>query len=186
MSRRHPEVMFAPVRTALEIQQVVVLAQQIWTEHYVPIIGQSQVQYMLENFQSEAAISEQIAQGHEYFLAMTPGQSPGLDHCVPMGYMDIVGQPESNKLFLSKLYVVAAARGSGIGRNMFDFAVKMLRQRKLQTLWLTVNKFNPSLDVYLHWGMINTGSVVKAIGAGFVMDDYLLELAVPNAIQNEN
>jgi len=34
--------------------------------------------------------------------------------------------------------------------------------------------------------MINTGSIVKAIGAGFVMDDYLLELAVPNAIQNEN
>jgi ribosomal protein S18 acetylase RimI-like enzyme len=176
--------MFAPVRTTAEIRHVAILARQIWTEHYVPIIGQAQVKYMLEHLQSEAAIAKQLDQGHEYFLVTAAAQSPGLDHCALLGYMDIVAQPETNKLFLSKLYVVTEARGKGVGRKMFDHALKIAHQRKLAILWLTVNKFNPSLHAYLHWGMVNKGSVVKEIGNGFVMDDFLFEMAVANQVQN--
>jgi GNAT superfamily N-acetyltransferase len=180
MGSPHRDVTLTPVRSPADIQQVADLAQQIWTEHYLPIIGQAQVQYMLGNLQSTAAITTQLGQGHEYFLVTAPAQSPGLDHCVARAYMDIVCQPETSKLFLSKLYVVAEARGTGIGRKMFDHALKIALQRKLTTLWLTVNKFNPSLHLYLHWGMLNKGSVVKEIGGGFVMDDFVLEMSVPN------
>jgi diphthamide synthase (EF-2-diphthine--ammonia ligase) len=31
------------------------LAKEIWIEHYTPIIGRPQVDYMLENFQSSQA-----------------------------------------------------------------------------------------------------------------------------------
>ena len=160
------------VSTSAEIEQVATLARYIWTEHYVPIIGSTQVEYMLDRFQSAAAIKQQINDGHEYFLIrVTP------DDAV-VGYMDVVTQPDASKLFLSKLYVSVGARGNGLGRQLFDHARTLARQRNLATLWLTVNKFNPSLQTYLRWGMVNTGSIVKDIGNGFVMDDYQLEISV--------
>jgi len=42
------------------------LAREIWTDHYVPIIGQAQVDYMLDTFQREEAIAAQLAGGYEY------------------------------------------------------------------------------------------------------------------------
>jgi hypothetical protein len=44
------------------------LAREIWTEHYIPIIGEQQVGYMLDRYQSKQAIKEQIASGAFYFL----------------------------------------------------------------------------------------------------------------------
>jgi GNAT superfamily N-acetyltransferase len=160
------------IATSAEIEQIATLARRIWTQHYVPIIGAAQVEYMLQRFQSATAIKQQIDEGHEYFsICMNAGDDA-------VGYMDVVAQPASGKLFLSKLYVSDDARGNGLGRQLFDHALALARQRRLSTLWLTVNKFNPSLQIYLRWGMVNAGSIVKEIGYGFVMDDYQLELAV--------
>ncbi len=36
------------------------LAYSIWREHYTPIIGRHQVEYMLEKFQSKEALLNQI------------------------------------------------------------------------------------------------------------------------------
>ncbi len=44
------------------------LAREIWTEHYIPIIGEQQVGYMLARYQSKQAVKEQIASGVLYFL----------------------------------------------------------------------------------------------------------------------
>ena len=45
------------------------LAQEIWQQHFTPIIGAGQVAYTLEKFQSPSAIERQIQQEHyEYFL----------------------------------------------------------------------------------------------------------------------
>jgi len=160
------------VTTQRDIEDVAALAHRIWKQHYVPIIGLAQVEYMLERFQSASAIAQQIEAGHEYFL-IHPTDDVGA-----VGYMDVVIQPSANKLFLSKLYVADEVRGRGFGRQLFDHAIMLARQRKLATLWLTVNKFNPSLHIYLQWGMVNTGSIVKGIGGGFVMDDFQLEMPV--------
>ena len=48
------------VKTDDEIDVVSALAREIWTEHFTPIIGKSQVEYMLDNFQSSHAIKSQI------------------------------------------------------------------------------------------------------------------------------
>jgi len=160
------------VNTSAEIEQVATLARLIWTQHYVPIIGTAQVDYMLDRFQSVSAIKKQIEDGHEYFLIRKDTRDAAV------GYMDVLTQPDSGKLFLSKLYVRNDARGHGLGRQLFDHALSFAQQRHLSTLWLTVNKFNPSLHIYLRWGMVNVGSIVKDIGDGFVMDDYQLEFKV--------
>lgn len=173
----HPEAVCQPVQTQVDIACVAQLARQIWTQHYTPIIGDAQVQYMLTHFQSETAIQQQIAAGHEYFILFAETPLTNAER-IPVGYIDIVAEPDSGKLFLSKLYIIEEARGYGFGRAMFDHALSIAMQRGLNALWLTVNKLNPALHTYLQWGMVNQGSVVKDIGGGFVMDDFQLETAL--------
>ncbi|OUS31821.1 hypothetical protein A9Q98_02535 [Thalassotalea sp. 42_200_T64] len=61
--------MFDIVSCRQDIDQVIDIARIIWTEHYTPIIGIEQVEYMLSNFQSAQTITEQISTGnHQYYL----------------------------------------------------------------------------------------------------------------------
>ena len=45
------------VRSPAQIEQCALLAEAIWREYYTPIIGEAQVAYMLEHFQSAEAIA---------------------------------------------------------------------------------------------------------------------------------
>jgi len=48
--------MFQAALTTKDINIVVEIAQEIWPEHYTPIIGLEQVEYMLNNFHSSGII----------------------------------------------------------------------------------------------------------------------------------
>ena len=174
MSQHDTHIEWLPVHSAATIACVEALARQIWTEHYVPIIGQAQVGYMLEHFQSAAAIAAQIAEDQEYFLVrrVTAEVSMTPPWC---GYYAVQAQSLSARLFISKIYLLATERRQGLGRAMLQQITLLARQRGLTTLWLTVNKHNPALQVYLRWGFQNVGPIVKDIGGGFVMDDFQLE-----------
>lgn len=157
-----------PVRATTQIAEVERLARAIWTEHYEPIIGREQVEYMLRHFQSAEAIAEQIARGHEYFLA-TDGQ-------VAVGYFALLPDQTGTSLQISKIYVDRARRGHGFGRRMLEFIEALGRERDVETLWLTVNRHNrDSIDWYLRSGFVNTGTIVQDISGGFVMDDFRME-----------
>lgn len=150
------------------IREVAGLAREIWTQHYVPIIGQQQVDYMLEKFQSEAAIAEQIATGYEYYVISHEAER--------QGYMAIVPDVVNGTAMLSKIYVRADCRGFGLGQAMLAFAEATCCERGIGRLWLTVNKHNlDTLTWYLRRGFSNQGSIVQDIGGGFVMDDFRLE-----------
>lgn len=60
-----------PVHTDKQIQEISNLASVIWHEHFTPIIGIQQVEYMLEKFQSFHALKEQMETGYEYFQILT-------------------------------------------------------------------------------------------------------------------
>jgi len=161
----------ARVRTREQISDVVNLAREIWTEHYVPIIGQEQVDYMLGKFQSDSAIAAQLADGYEYYTVSREGTL--------MGYMAIVADEGTGSAMISKIYVRESARGHGFGRAMLEFAEDLCRERRIGALWLTVNKNNSrSLAWYMQAGFENVGSTVQDIGGGFVMDDYRMEKTV--------
>ena len=57
------------VKNLKDIKETAMLAHSIWNEHYIPIIGKEQVDYMLAT-QSEQAIKEQIDEGYRYFLIL--------------------------------------------------------------------------------------------------------------------
>ena len=154
------------VKSQAEIQRIADLAAAIWNEHYVPIIGQEQVKYMVDTFQSKEAIEKQINdEGYEYYL---------IDHLSkPSGYIAI--KPVGDDLFLSKFYIVREKRGTGLGKEGLSFVIHRAKELGLRAITLTVNKYNVnSIKAYEKMGFKNTGSVVTDIGAGFVMDDFTM------------
>ena len=149
-----------------QIKTVKILADEIWTEHFTPIIGSDQVDYMLLKFQSEAAISEQINKGYMYYLIS--------NNHMNIGYMAV--NPGNNTLFLSKLYIRSMVRGKGYGGQAIHFLQQLAQQARLKKITLGVNKNNTNtIKAYQALGFKIINSVVQDIGEGFVMDDYQME-----------
>ncbi|MFR5585739.1 MAG: hypothetical protein ACLTLQ_19640 [[Clostridium] scindens] len=60
-----------PAKSDSEIQDIAILAEEIWHQHFTPIIGKEQVDYMVDKFQSYPAIKAQIEHdGYEYFRSI--------------------------------------------------------------------------------------------------------------------
>lgn len=160
---------FVPVTPAL-LPAAHAAACEIWREYYTPLLGEKQVAYMLANLQSEAAMAEQLRLGYLYFLIKSGGEI--------VGYIGV--QPRGDTLFLSKLYLRAAARGKGCGRAALLFVETLARRLGLRSLTLTVNKGNVrSIEIYKGAGFNLLRAEVTDIGAGFVMDDYVFEKRLP-------
>lgn len=150
------------------IREIDELAYRIWTEHYTRIIGKTQVDYMLLNFQSAEVIKKQIEEGSRYFLVYHAGKA--------VGYFAILANQEDNSLFLSKLYVEKESRGNGIARLCLEYMEDICIADGLDRIWLTVNKYNSnSIKAYERLGFKKVEELVQNIGEGFVMDDYRME-----------
>jgi diamine N-acetyltransferase len=163
------KTMFIEVSTEYQIEIIESLAKEIWTEHYIPLIGKDQVDYMLARFQSRQAIREQIRNGIAYYLIR--------EDTAHIGYMAV--QPKGRELFLSKIYVKSSKRGLGYGKKAVQLAEKVAKDLDLNKIVLTVNKNNVnSIKAYEKIGFKNTGSVIQDIGSGFVMDDYKMEKTI--------
>ena len=98
------------VSTPKEIEHVAQLAQEIWEEHFTPIIGEDQVAYMLKNFQSDNAIKSQIDNGATYYLIKLENDWAG--------YAGVITDLSSKKMMLSKIYIKNSMRNKGIGTSL--------------------------------------------------------------------
>lgn len=162
-------VEFYPVKTDGNIEELCTLAEGIWHEHFTPIIGGAQVEYMVEKFQSVPAVTEQLRQGYEYFLLLLEGRA--------VGYTGI--HAENGELFLSKLYLQKENRGKGYARQAMNFLEDLCRQRGLSKIWLTVNRHNDNtIAAYKAMGLTIVREQRADIGGGFFMDDYIMEKPV--------
>lgn len=145
------------------------LAHKIWNQHYVPIIGQDQVDYMLGKFQDFEAISNQIKNGYEYFVIFNQN--------IPSGYLALVPNQNDKKLMISKIYVDSDFRGLGLGSKLMEFTLETAKEGTFECIWLTVNKNNiKTIEWYKSKGFIIKQKIEMDIGNGFIMDDYLMEL----------
>lgn len=161
---------FHKVKEQEEINMVAELGTKIWHEHYSVILEPDQIDYMVDKFQSASAVAEQMKnQGYEYYLIK--------DGDTTVGYIGLVLEPE--KLFLSKLYIAKEARGKGLASKAFAFLQDMAASNKKRSIWLTVNRHNSgSIAVYEKKGFLKVREQVSDIGNGYVMDDYVMEMAI--------
>ncbi len=139
------------------------LAHDIWHEHYTPIIGKDQVNYMVAKFQTSEAMQQQAEEGYEYYVLNHQNND--------VGYLAI--EKRDDDLFLSKIYLLKTCRGKGFGKVAFNFIEKRACDLNCKSISLTVNKNNiNTIKAYEKIGFINTEAIVMDIGNGFVMDDY--------------
>jgi diamine N-acetyltransferase len=155
------------VASAAEVARVAALAREIWTEHYTPLIGSGQVEYMLATIQSADSIVQQMREGLEYQLLLANDEDAG--------YFAVRPDLPSQTLFLSKLYVRREMRGRALATRALEWMGGRARQLGLRAIRLTVNKRNCAVQVYLRMGFEVKEDVVTPIGEGYVMDDYLME-----------
>lgn len=161
--------MIKKVINIADIETTAKLAHKIWNEHYVAIIGQNQVDYMLHKFQSVSAITSQIKSGYSYYLISTDKKD--------VGYLCLISDESSKKLMISKIYTQKEVRGKGFGSQLIQFTKIYAKNNGMKTIWLTVNKYNSnSIKWYQHFGFKIIKEVQMDIGNNFIMDDYVLEL----------
>ncbi|MGN0596472.1 MAG: GNAT family N-acetyltransferase [Ruminiclostridium sp.] len=148
------------------IKELAAMTNEIWHEYFPCILSDEQIDYMVDKFQSERAITAQISDGYEYYFICKDG--------MPCGYMGL--HCEAEKMFLSKLYLKKEMRGLGIAGKAFNFIFTLTKKYGKGSVYLTVNKHNQhSIDVYKHKGFEIMDSVVTDIGNGYVMDDYIFQ-----------
>ncbi len=160
-----------PVRTPQDIAVTAALADAIWNECYAGLLAREQIRYMVDNFQSTAAITDQIdTQGYLYYLFRVGGNNAG--------YIGV--QPKDGRLLLSKLYLLASYRGEGYTPMLLGFVDTVARRHGCGVVWMTANRGNDrAVAAYRKMGFALVREQVVDIGGGYVMDDFVFEKLVP-------
>ena len=158
------------VLTHDQIMQLSKLAEEIQLEHFTPITGRAQVEYMLEKFQSPTAIEEQIQnENYTYYLLTEEGQS--------FGYIGFY--PKEHSMFLSKFYIRKNMRNRGYGKEALEFIVDLCRESGLNSIWLTVNRKNfTTIEIYKKMGFAVECEKKRDLGGGFFADDYFMRKVI--------
>ena len=149
------------------IQRLSVFATEIVREHFDPIIGKAQNDYMLARSQSASGIQAQIDGGARYYVATdAAGEWLGFTAFYPRG----------NQMYLSKFYVHKTQRGKGVAGAMLQLIVKEAKVENLSAIALNVNRNNDlAIGVYEHMGFVRIREEQIDIGQGFIMDDFVYE-----------
>jgi GNAT superfamily N-acetyltransferase len=154
------------------IPVVLALAREIWYAHYPGIITVAQIEYMLsQRYRTEVVQSELQRNDVWWELATIHDQAVGFSSCLLTG--------ASAEMKLDKLYVSTERQGQGVGRALLAAVRARARLLGCTRLILAVNKRNAAaIAAYRQWGFRIERAMVNDIGGGFVMDDYLMVLAL--------
>lgn len=166
-------VTFEPVKTGEQKAQLAKVADEIWHEYWPALIGTAQTDYMVDQFQSPEAIERDMAEhGYEYWLLVDGAGTI-------VGYTGGHDEPETNRYFISKIYLYKEERGKHYASAVVAFFDELCRERGFTAMYLTVNKHNDlGIRAYVGKGFETIESVENDIGEGFVMDDYIMEKKV--------
>ena len=149
--------------TESQVARMSALATSIVREHFDPLIGKEQNDYMLALFQSEPSIRNQMASYQYYFVK---GQEKDI------GFLSM--KEEKEYLYLSKFYLCKEKRGQGLAYEMLDFVINTAQKLSLKRIRLNVNRHNCAVQAYRKMGFTIVKEEVNDIGHGYVMDDYVM------------
>lgn len=168
---------FIPVKTSADQERLAAIAGEIWRDYWPDLIGSDQTEYMIEQFQSLEAIRRDMAEhDYEYWLLVaTETDEDGIEKSI-VGFTGGHNEPQTNRFFISKIYLYDWARGHGYARRVVEFYEDLCFARNLDAMYLTVNKHNElGIRAYEGTGFETIDAVETDIGQGFIMDDYIME-----------
>lgn len=162
--------LFRPAASA-DIPTLQSLARVIWHEAYEDIIALDQIAYMLDLMYATDVIAGELASGTVWEIIEHNGKACGF-----ISY----GFSENRAVKLSKIYISAEARGTGVSGTALERVIAYARENGRTSVYLTVNKQNRrAIRAYEKNGFSIVSATVFDIGHNFFMDDYVMSRAVP-------
>ena len=154
-----------------QLSIVAELAYEIWPTAYKEILSPEQLQYMLAQFYSIEALEAQFQSGQHFLLLKDAERAVGF-----LSYE--LNCYNSQKLKIHKIYVLPTEQGKGLGKLLIDKAIEIAIAQNQKAIFLNVNKYNKARFFYEKLGFTIVKDEVIEIGNGYVMDDYVMEVAI--------
>ena len=153
------------------------LADQLWPVAFASILSAQQIDYMMEMIYSPASLSKQMDEGHQYAITS--------QNKVNIGYVSYeISHHQSDKTKIHKLYISPQHQRHGVGKAMIDYVAQQAIEANNNSLFLNVNKYNmQAINFYRKHHFVLVKEEAIDIGDGFIMDDYVFELALNQAEQ---
>lgn len=149
-----------------EIPTISNLATQIWNEYYPAIIGQQQVDYMLDKMYNAAAMIEQMQNGQDFYLVSEKDKNIAF-----FSY----SLKNDNSGFLHKFYILQSYRGKGIASEILNYLEIILKDFKVKAYRLTVNRQNAqAINFYFKSGFKIEEVADFDIGNNYFMNDFVM------------
>lgn len=149
-----------------DIATIANLAFVIWNEYYPAIIGQQQVNYMLQKIYSAQAIKHQMQEGQIFYIVSDDKKNVGF-----FSY----SIKQDNSAFLHKLYILNDYRGKGTAQKILNFIELQLKKQAVKTYRLTVNRQNVrAINFYFKSGFKIEQVADFDIGNNFFMNDFVM------------
>jgi ribosomal protein S18 acetylase RimI-like enzyme len=155
-----------------DIETLCTLARTIWRHHYPPIIGTAQTEYMLAERYEPSVIRGELDAGEIWWDTLSENGSI-------VGFASYFALEPGRTMKLDKLYVHPERQGKGYGGALLEHVCGRANALGFSTVVLAVNKQNASaIGAYRKYGFTIAEAIVKDIGGGFVMDDYIMKREV--------
>ena len=139
------------------------LAHSIWHQHYVPIVGLEQVNYMLAKMYTQQALQKQTKEGQQFYLVENDGKETGFIS---------ISSSNSKDLMLHKFYILQEKQNTGLGKLVFKNIIDLYKPK---TVRLTVNRQNyKSINFYFKLGFKIEEVADFDIGNNYFMNDFVM------------
>lgn len=148
------------------------LADYLWPKAFASILSAKQIEYMMEMMYSYDSLEKQMEQGHQYGIVR--------ENDADIGYVSYeVSHNKSDKTKIHKLYISPEYQRQGMGKMMVEYVAQRAIEANNNALFLNVNKYNNgAIDFYKKHHFILIKEEEIDIGNGFIMDDFVFELAL--------
>lgn len=149
-----------------DLKLIADLAKVIWNDHYVSIIGQEQVNYMLDSIYNLNSLKNQLHEkGHLFYLIDNNDNT--------IGFLSVSSENNNSDYFLHKFYIDQKQSNTGLGTETLNILIKTI---KPQSLSLTVNRQNyKSINFYFKNGFKIEQVADFDIGNGYQMNDFIMK-----------
>lgn len=167
------QISFRPADES-DLPTIIALAQQIWQDWYPAVIGQAQVDFMLNHMYSADALQAQMRlEKQEFHLLFVDNQgldNQGLDNQA-VGYAAI-SKKNNTDFFIHKFYIDTKQHRRGLGAAFMSYIEEVYQPK---TLRLTVNRQNYiPINFYFRQGFQIEKVADFDIGGGYFMNDFVM------------
>ena len=123
------------------------LANKIIPDAFKSTLNTSQIDYMLDKFYSQKALTDAFDKGQIFFIANCDGEDTGLISFIEQG---------PNLYLMQKIYVEIKNQNKGIGSALLEKVKNYILKKDNSdfTLELIINRHNPGLSFYKNRGFI--------------------------------